>query len=583
MVKQVPQFEAMELGPDGRLSREGLAHEMNPYCSRAVAIGTSLAADGGVCTVFTLGPPTAEDCLREAIAWGADHAVLITDPEFRGSDTYATAHALAAAVRMKGPFDIVLVGKNSVDADTGQVGPALAELLELPFLGAVRKLCVQSCGTVLTQCEDDDGHVVARSSLPVVVSCAERLCEPAKASRERRAAVDADRIQLVGASDLPLGRSTQSLTTVNRVDVLDVHRAGECRTGELDELAAAAADFIAEAIGMAAPLVSPTPEVRRIPSTQDSGRVVGVVVDPGRPGLAAELLGAAAMLSLQEPVRVTAVVSGPGVDYRTLSSLGADEIVEIRGAKVAEDVAAGLISWCAQRLPWAVLAPATMWGREVIARAATRLGSGLTGDAIDVRIECSRLVALKPAFGGRLVASVFAESEIQMVTVRPGVLPAATPRDPAVMVPTEIMDVMPRHRVTHLESKRDDDVARLMKSKVVVGVGQGVDQVDYPMMQPLLSLLDAELGATRKVTDRGWLPRSRQIGITGNSISPQLYVAIGTSGKFNHCVGFRSARYVLAINSAPNAAIFEHADFGVVGEWKELIPKIIKSLPSPSA
>src|SRR6476661_36633 len=126
LVKQIPAFEEMELGPDGRLRRDGLDLEMNAYCRRAVAQAVALAAEhGGRCTVFTLGPPPAEDALREAIAWASARdvemdGVLITDRAFAGSDTLATAQALAAAIRHEGPFDLVLVGRNSVDADTGQ-------------------------------------------------------------------------------------------------------------------------------------------------------------------------------------------------------------------------------------------------------------------------------------------------------------------------------------------------------------------------------------------------------------------------------------------------------------------------------
>ena len=136
LIKQVPRVEEMELGPGGVLRREGLELEMNPYCRRAVSKGVELVKEfGGSTTVLTLGPPAAEDSLREAIAWGADRGVLVTDPAFAGSDTLATARALAAALELTGPFDLVLVGRNSVDADTGQVGPAVAELLGLPFVG----------------------------------------------------------------------------------------------------------------------------------------------------------------------------------------------------------------------------------------------------------------------------------------------------------------------------------------------------------------------------------------------------------------------------------------------------------------
>src|SRR3954454_919745 len=175
LVKQIPKFEAMELGPDGRLVREGLALEMNAYCRRAVSKGVELAqATGGTCTVLTLGPPSAEDALREAIAWGADDGVLVTDMAFAGSDTLATAKALAAALAHEGPFDLVLAGRNSVDADTGQVGPEIAELLDLPFLTGVRYLAIGG-NVVDARCEHDDGWMQAEVALPAVLSCAERL------------------------------------------------------------------------------------------------------------------------------------------------------------------------------------------------------------------------------------------------------------------------------------------------------------------------------------------------------------------------------------------------------------------------
>ena len=114
---------------------------MNPYCRRAVAQGVTLARDsGGTCTVVTLGPPGAEDVLREAVAWGADAGLHACDAAFAGSDTLATARALAAVLRAAGPFDLVLLGRNSIDGETGQVGPELAELLDLPFASGVREL-----------------------------------------------------------------------------------------------------------------------------------------------------------------------------------------------------------------------------------------------------------------------------------------------------------------------------------------------------------------------------------------------------------------------------------------------------------
>src|ERR1700733_1780524 len=139
LVKQIPVGESMVLGADRRMVRQGLELEMNAYCRRAVSKGVEWAkASGGSCTVFTLGPPSAEDVLREAIAWGAHAGVHLCDPAFAGSDTLATARALAAAWEREDKFDLVLGGRNSLDGDTGQVGPEIAQLAGLPFAAGVR-------------------------------------------------------------------------------------------------------------------------------------------------------------------------------------------------------------------------------------------------------------------------------------------------------------------------------------------------------------------------------------------------------------------------------------------------------------
>src|SRR5689334_3928317 len=201
----------MQLGADGRLQRAGIDLEMNAYCRRAVAKAVELAAEhsGSRVTVFTLGPPSAEDVLREAIAWGEERGVdidgaLVTDPAFAGSDTLATARALAAALTREGPFDLVLVGRNSVDADTGQVPGQLAELLDLPFLTAVRHLSITG-DLVEARCEHDDGWEQAEVHLPAILSCAERLTDPSKVDPEGRAQVDAARIRTITAADLGRG------------------------------------------------------------------------------------------------------------------------------------------------------------------------------------------------------------------------------------------------------------------------------------------------------------------------------------------------------------------------------------------
>jgi electron transfer flavoprotein alpha subunit len=140
--------------------------------------------------------------------------------------------------------------------------------------------------------------------------------------------------------------------------------------------------------------------------------------------------------------------------------------------------------------------------------------------------------------------------------------------------------ITPRGRVDILARTRDDDLDVLAEATVVIGIGQGIRPDEYGDLEPLRLALGAELAATRKVTDQGWLPRARQVGITGRSIAPRLFVSLGTSGKFNHMVGVRAARTVLAINRDRDALVFGAADVGIVGDWREVLPLLLAEIRS---
>ena len=581
LIKQIPAFEELTLGPDGRLVRDGMDLEMSAYCRRAVAQAVALAVEHQcTVTVFTLGPPPAEDCLREAIAWGQDRdieidGVLISDPAFAGSDTLATARALSAALALGDPFDLVLVGRNSVDADTGQVGPELAQLLDLPFVTGARHLTLTD-RVLDIRAEYDDGWAQVRVGLPVIVSTAERLIEPCKVEPAGRTAVPADRIRRVSAADLGRGPwgAAASPTWVGETRHIGSKRAAlRHADATVDEQVAIALSVLIERRALDA----------RQDDVLDRGDVlgvapmeapeIGVIVEPGRPQLTRELLGAARDLDASPVAIVTEVV-----DFDELGAWGADAIIRLDGLELAneEDTAAGVATWAAALDPWAILAPSTAWGRDVAGRVAASLAAGLTGDAVELARDHDDLVAWKPAFGGQIVAAIRCTSRPQMATVRAGVLARKTPR--LHTPPVTVLPVEARSRVEILARTRDDDLDALAEAHAVIGVGQGIDPADYPSLEPLRLALGAELGATRKVTDLGWLPRARQIGITGRTISPRLFVSIGASGKFNHLVGVRTAGTILAINQDPNALVFDAADVGIIGDYREVLPKLTITL-----
>ncbi|MCE2531791.1 MAG: FAD-binding protein [Acidimicrobiia bacterium] len=600
LAKQIPVFEDMRLGPDNRLVRDGQVLHMNDYCRRGVAQGLQIArASGGTLSVLTLGPPSADTVCREAIAFGADAGFHVTDPAFAGSDTLATARALAAAVDHLGPFDLILAGRNSVDADTGQVPPQLAELLDLPFACGVRRLRLGGERLSLLL-EHNDEWLDAELDLPALLSCAERLIDPCKIKDPAVwAGVDSGRIRAISTDELGPGPwgAAASPTSVGPIWTLRIDRRGEMLSGPVAEQADRAVTVLDERGAFTA---AGAPDVARgsglaveLPPGGSGRPAVGVLIEPARDRHNRELLGGAARLATAIGGHVVAL--GPAAEAE-LGSAGADAVRRVIAAGVGaaapadghgelaeEDVATAVGDWAEGTQPWAILAPSTAWGREVASRVAARLGAGLTGDAVGLSCTDGRLIADKLAFGGYVMAAIKCSSAIQMATVRAGVLGLPEPRRSPEVPVTEIT-VTPRGRLRVLQRTRDDDSDNLANAEVVIGVGVGVDIADYERLRADARKIGAELCATRKVTDVGAMPRARQVGITGHTISPRLYIAIGLSGKFNHTASVRSSGSIMAVNPDPDAPIFDWCDVGFVADWRdvfdELIPRLEAALAS---
>jgi electron transfer flavoprotein alpha subunit len=306
------------------------------------------------------------------------------------------------------------------------------------------------------------------------------------------------------------------------------------------------------------------------------GPAIIVAVEPSRTQITRELLGEAASLATTIHGHVVAFGPAPG-DAHRLAAWGADAIVALPAETVEEDVATALRGYVDGHPTWAIVGPSTAWGREVLSRMSCAIGAGLTGDAVDLESRDGRLVAWKPAFGGKLVVEILCTSPVQMATVRAGVLPSRTPRD-LTHADTTVIDVHPTSRVRVVGKEREDDSDELASAPLVIGVGLGVKPDDYAVLDNFRDKLGAVYCATRKVTDKGWMPRARQVGITGHSIAPKLFISVGASGKFNHTVGVRSAGTIIAINTDPDAMIFDWADVGIVGDWREIMEALTPRL-----
>lgn len=234
--------------------------------------------------------------------------------------------------------------------------------------------------------------------------------------------------------------------------------------------------------------------------------------------------------------------------------------------------------------PSIILVGRTEAGRELAPRLAFRLGVGLAQDCLEVRIdpESKRLLANRPVYGGNAMATVSCLQTPQIACIRPKVYEPLEP-DPArkgEVVPFQV-ELDPSIAKTRVVNRILEEVTgvRLESAKVVVGGGRGVGSPDgFKQLEELASLLGGAVGATRAAVDAGWVPTSLQIGLTGKTITPDLYITVGISGASQHMAGCSGAKVIVAINRDPEANIFKEARYGVVGDWKKVFPAFVEAI-----
>ncbi len=179
-IKQVPDAKDVRLDPKtNTLAREGVASIMNPYDRHALEAGVCLKEQyGGTVTVLTMGPPQAEEVLRDAVACGADEAILVSDRAFAGADTWATTYTLAKAIEKLDGYDLVLCGKQAIDGDTAQVGPGLAQRLNIPYITYARKINECTREVIRLERMTDDGYDEVEMDLPALLTVVKEINEP---------------------------------------------------------------------------------------------------------------------------------------------------------------------------------------------------------------------------------------------------------------------------------------------------------------------------------------------------------------------------------------------------------------------
>lgn len=304
-----------------------------------------------------------------------------------------------------------------------------------------------------------------------------------------------------------------------------------------------------------------------------------------------ELLGIGRKLADQRGAGLAVVVLGEGLDRYApaLIASGADTVLLVQHKALAqfqEDIYARLLARIIrERKPEVVLAGATAIGCSVVPYVATLLGTGLTADCtgLSIREEDGLLLQTRPAFGGNIMATIECpNTRPQMATVRPKVM---TPAEPDPSRKGEVLQIVPaddevQSAAIVLESVQSaGDQVNIQEVEALVAGGRGLgSEKGFALLRELADELNASVAASRAAVDAGWIPYPHQVGQTGKTVCPKLYVACGISGAVQHTVGMQSSKVVVAINRDPEAPIFNVASYGLVGDLYEIIPELTRQL-----
>ena len=609
-VKHVPDATDIRFDPITlNLIREGVPAIVNPCCLNAIEEGIRIKEKtGGTVSAVSMGPLQAQEALREALAMGADNAFLVSDREMAGADTLATSYTLwrtVATVAKRNPLDLILTGRVAIDGETGQVPPGLAVRLGIPIISNVIEIdsVDPNLRTIVAKHRFDDGVETVKAKLPAVLTITEGANKPRKYTIEGMLRAKKTKIEVwdkntIGAESNMLGLKG-SPTIVKKVFPPPGRKQGELFDGTTN--AHEAARWLLQKLIFVGAFTQARPEEKEADHTQPShhenssrfGEVwVWIEHLHGKPAhVSWELLGEGKRLAQIYGTKLAAVAIGNNVSHLAKDAFaqGADKVYLIEDTRLedyrTQPYAVALTQAVTRFKPEALLLGGTIRGRDLAGSAATFIGTGLIADctALDVDIETGIFMGTRPDYGGNLMSTIICpKNRPTMVSVRPRVMKSLPPnptKDGEIIrldvslsqedFNTEVLDFVPIEKVG----------VRLEDSPIIVSGGRGLGSANnFRLIEELAQVLHAQVGASRAAVRAGWIGSDHQVGQTGTTVRPRLYIAAGISGAIQHIVGIMNVDYIAAINRDQNAPIFKMADFGVVGDLFKIIPDFIEEL-----
>src|SRR5438270_12650857 len=559
---------------------------LNPFDAYAAAHAVALRADGDEVVAMTMGPPQAEEALRETLRLGADRAVHLSDRVFAVADTIGTSRTLALALRKLGA-DLVICGRKTVDAETWQVPPEVAAYLDVPHVTSVLALERRGESLLFTR-ETDDGEEIYEAEPPLILSVVTAPSEarpPGSGDGPIELWTAADLVDDLRPNDKRFGQ-TGSPTRVLAVRDVRPERAGRiaAEAAEAAEAAQAIRERLAPPESAATSWEKPARLGEQPGKSYDCWTAVELAA--GRPTrLSLELLAKGRELAGKLGGRNVALVLGDETAdaVREVGRHGAEVVVEASDPSLREyhpeRVGAGLRQVLERERPHALLIPASANGPDYGPRAAGELQLGMTGDCVGLGIDrAGRLIQTKPDYGGAIVSVIMGSTTPQLATVRSRMFDPLEPRDDVAPEVRRLeLAPLPAPRVRLVERRLDSPARDLEEADTVVcfgaSVGDGVGEVEAQARR-----LGGAVGGDREACEAGLLPRNRQIGLYGRALAPALYVAVGVNADFEHLAGPMKAGVIVALDADPGAPMVREADVALLGDWRETLPALVDAL-----
>lgn len=625
LIKQVPLPTEMRMGEDGLMDRTKAKSIINIDCTFGLEAGLQLKKQNpdARLIVCSMGPGSFEVALRTAISMGYDEAYLLSDRKLGGSDTYATGLAISTMLKHLGftkdskePY-IILAGRQTSDGDTAHVPSQVAEAIGIPQATFVESVKADGSGNVIAKRIIEGGYQMMKLPMPCVISLTPTGIPPRKPSLSGAIKARNLKITTFGIDDIGLGTEkigiSGSPTIVAKVINIVSERPpitmseGHNETSLVDSLIANLKKG-GNVLEKKENVVKKDTERPDFPEKDFRDGARGILTwaeitngNIARPSL--ELLTPARNLANQlgNDTKVMTLVIGKNVQHlaQTLIEHGSDEVIIVEDDKLEEYLVLPFSSIFEQvikvRKPEIALFAATTSGRELAPRIGMKTDSGVTADCTGLEIGeyvdkkekviyTPILESRRPTYGESKLATILGFVCPQISTARAGTFEVPKRVEGRQGIVSSFKPVLSdKDFVVEIVKtvRGGGGLQNLFEADIIVSGGRGTTNDGLGLIKALAQALNeqgvnAEWSCSRPVVDEGITEYARQVGQTGKTVRPKVYIAVGISGAIQHIAGMKEAEKIIAIDHNPKANIFHNADFGLVGEYQDILPELIE-------